>query len=260
MKQLFNYHTHTSRCGHAYGEDEEYVLAAIEAGYKVLGFSDHCPYRDYPNKRSHMDWDEFPGYLESIRSLKEKYKGIIDIKLGIESEYYPELMAEKEEIRKQLDYFILGQHFIDPAGTRSYFKNITDEEIMIYGKAVCEALDTGVYDYLCHPDVFMTRQEAFTKAGEEVAHMIARKAVETDTPVEINVHGIGRGLHDFPNGERYYYPFREFWEIMAQYPIKVLIGIDAHDPNQLLDMESLEKALDVVKGLNLNFIEEPFIK
>ena len=43
-KRIANYHTHTSRCGHAGGTDEEYVLAAIEAGWQVLGFSDHMPW------------------------------------------------------------------------------------------------------------------------------------------------------------------------------------------------------------------------
>ena len=37
-----NYHTHTARCGHAIGTDEEYVQAAIQAGLKTLGFSDHA--------------------------------------------------------------------------------------------------------------------------------------------------------------------------------------------------------------------------
>ena len=36
-KQDFNMHTHTKRCGHAYGDDEQYVLAAIDAGFKQLG-------------------------------------------------------------------------------------------------------------------------------------------------------------------------------------------------------------------------------
>lgn len=35
-----NYHTHTTRCYHASGKDEEYVKAAIKAGIKELGFSD----------------------------------------------------------------------------------------------------------------------------------------------------------------------------------------------------------------------------
>ena len=38
-----NYHTHTKRCGHAIGEDEEYVLRAIENGFDEIGFSDHAP-------------------------------------------------------------------------------------------------------------------------------------------------------------------------------------------------------------------------
>ncbi len=260
MKQIYNYHTHTYRCGHASGSDEDYVLAAIEAGYKVLGFSDHAPYRDFPNKISHMNRDEFPGYLESIRQLKEKYKDTIEIKLGIESEYYPYLIEEKKELRKSLDYMSLGQHFINPDGTGSFFKNNSDEEILIYGKSVCEALDSGMYDYLCHPDVFMNRQEVFNKTCEKVARMIMEKAAETKTPVEINIHGILRGIHDFPEGPRYYYPFREFWQIAAGYPIKVFFGVDAHKPEQLLDKETLDKAVEVVSDLGFDFIREPFIR
>ena len=40
-KLLYNYHTHTYRCGHASGKEEDYVLAAIKLGIKRLGFSDH---------------------------------------------------------------------------------------------------------------------------------------------------------------------------------------------------------------------------
>ena len=39
-----NYHTHTTRCKHANGTEREYIEKAIEAGYQVLGFSDHSPY------------------------------------------------------------------------------------------------------------------------------------------------------------------------------------------------------------------------
>ena len=48
-----NYHTHTYRCHHAFGTEREYIEKAIEAGFTVLGFSDHTPqfYRtDYYNK------------------------------------------------------------------------------------------------------------------------------------------------------------------------------------------------------------------
>ena len=38
-----NFHTHTTRCGHASGTDEDYVRAALAQGFGVLGFSDHVP-------------------------------------------------------------------------------------------------------------------------------------------------------------------------------------------------------------------------
>ena len=41
---IANYHTHTVRCTHAVGTEEEYVIAVIKAGLKILGFSDHAPY------------------------------------------------------------------------------------------------------------------------------------------------------------------------------------------------------------------------
>ena len=35
-----NFHTHTTRCGHATGTEEEYVQAAIQRGLKQLGFAE----------------------------------------------------------------------------------------------------------------------------------------------------------------------------------------------------------------------------
>ena len=107
MLQDFNYHTHTYRCGHAIGSDEDYVLAAIKAGYKTLGFSDHAPYRHYPNPRIHMNWDQIDDYLSSIAALKEKYHDQIDIHVGFESEFYPETIDEKLEYRALITWLTI---------------------------------------------------------------------------------------------------------------------------------------------------------
>ena len=91
---MFNLHTHTYRCHHASGKDEEYVIKAIQNGYSTIGFSDHAPYL-FPNgyvSSFRMHPSEAEGYAKSINSLKEKYKGKIDIKLGFELEYYPILL------------------------------------------------------------------------------------------------------------------------------------------------------------------------
>ena len=256
----FNYHTHTYRCKHASGTDEEYVLAAIEAGYKILGFSDHAPYRDFPSDRSHMDIEQLDEYIASIDALKEKYRDQIEIHVGLETEYFPWNHEERVEIGKKVEYLLLGQHYSDPVGNEvNYFKINTDEEILQYGRSVCEALDTGKFKYLCQPDVVMNRQEAFTPACGEVAHMIGKKASELDIPVEVNVRGVAKGRKPFGDKEYYFYPHRLFWEIMAQYPLRCIVGIDAHRPEDLLETELVDEALDELSGLDLKFIDEPIM-
>lgn len=71
-----NYHTHTKRCKHAIGEDREYIECAIKNGFKVLGFSDHCPfiYNGYTSFMR-MNPEDVEGYFYSLTNLKAEYKG-----------------------------------------------------------------------------------------------------------------------------------------------------------------------------------------
>ena len=87
-----NFHTHTSRCGHATGSDEEYVLEAIKAGIKKLGFSDHVPWPTCPQPGIRMNEDLLENYVKSITFLKNKYKDQIEIHLGFEAEVVDQYM------------------------------------------------------------------------------------------------------------------------------------------------------------------------
>ena len=89
-----NYHTHTKRCMHACGKDEEYVLAAIANGYEELGFSDHTPWKYDTDYVAHMRMrlDQAQEYLESIDALKQKYQDKIHILKGFECEYFPKYL------------------------------------------------------------------------------------------------------------------------------------------------------------------------
>lgn len=256
---LFNYHTHTYRCGHATGTDEEYVKYAIEGGYKVLGFSDHSPYRAQSKKTIRMDWEELDDYLNSINYLKEKYKNQIEIKIGLESEYISEYIDEKKELRSKVDYLILGQHYDKLEGGFFAFRHNSDEEILRYAHSVCEAIDSGLFTYLAHPDVIMARQEEFNDACKKAAHIIGKKVEEKNFPVEINIRGIDAGKHNFPSGNFYYYPNKEFWAILSQYDIKAVIGMDVHDPYKLLDFKSIDAALKELEEFNIKIIDKPFI-
>ena len=80
LGQKANYHTHTTRCKHAWGTEREYIENAIKAGYEVLGFSDHAPYlfddKTYVS-RVKMDMEQLEDYVMTIDKLKEEYKTAI---------------------------------------------------------------------------------------------------------------------------------------------------------------------------------------
>lgn len=258
--QKFNYHTHTKRCGHAHGEDREYVKEAIRQGYTTLGFSDHAPYRDLPSPRIRMNWDQLDDYIASINELKKEYEGIIDIRVGLETEFYPEYLDEKKELRDKVDYMILGQHFMKPTGEGTLFRTNSNDELLEYAERIVQALDTGLYTYLCHPDLYILKQPEFNETCERVAHMICKKAEETNTPLEVNIHGVYRGRYDYGMGEQYAYPNKTFWSIASQYNVRCLYGIDAHEIDQITDsLHIIDEVKKELKGLKLHFIRKPII-
>ena len=125
MKLDYCFHSHTSRCGHAKGEDEQYVIEAINAGIKTLGFSDHVflPGKHQPGVRG--DYSKLEDYKNSVSSLKEKYKNDINIYLGFECEYFDEFVDYYKSLleKEGFDYLILGQHFFMDNGEFFYFRN-----------------------------------------------------------------------------------------------------------------------------------------
>ena len=85
---IANYHTHTPRCNHAQGSEQEYVDAALSAGLKILGFSDHTPYffpGDYYST-FRMRPEELSGYVSTVSGLRDRYAGKLEIHVGVEAE------------------------------------------------------------------------------------------------------------------------------------------------------------------------------
>lgn len=97
---LTNYHTHTTRCGHAEGTEEEYILTALRCGFKVLGFSDHTPWA-YATpgfvSRIRMLPSQLDDYVLTLRGLREKYADKLHIRIGLEAEYFPAYLGWLKE-------------------------------------------------------------------------------------------------------------------------------------------------------------------
>lgn len=260
MSIINNYHTHTKRCKHAYGEDEDYILSAISSGMKELGFSDHSPwkYKDInfqPTMR--MELSEFHDYKKSILALKEKYKDNIEIKLGLECEYFEDYIPWLKEFAKEqdLDYLILGAHYYESDETGFYFghKCYKPEYLKLYVDECIKGMETGLFSYLAHPDLF-TRSVA-TKSSENVINecrRLCKAAKQYNIPLEYNLAGV---RYNKRYGTRLY-PCHDFWEIAAEVRNDVIIGYDAHKPTQLEDTKIFEQAHKYLTSLGVNIITQ----
>ena len=235
-----NYHAHTPRCQHASGREEEYVQAAIEAGFDVLGFSDHTPwlYANGYRSRIRMDASELPDYIRSVRRVQEEYAGRLKIHLGMEVEYIPRYMDYMLRMRDQgIGYFLLGQHSIDSEEDTPILWSAAscehDGMVQRFADVLTEGMRTGLFAYVAHPDIYLRRRlpGQFSKACERAADAIAQCAMEEDIPLEYNLLGL-KYQHE---GEQGGYPNPEFWQYISRYPVKTILGVDAHAPGQLLD-------------------------
>jgi len=249
---IANYHTHTYRCGHAEGGEEDYVRQAVGSGYAILGFSDHTPY-DYfdaepRNRPIRMMPEELPGYAQSVLALAEKYRGQIEIHLGVEAEYYPKYFPRLLELLREngVEYMLLGQHFLGNEIGEPYSGRPTLDRKLLerYVSQTAEAMETGLFSCFAHPDLL--RYIGSRKVYEQEMRRLCRAALQAEVPLEINLLGLREGRH---------YPNERFWRIAAEEGNPVILGCDAHSPEQLADTKSEQTASAMAERLGLRLLD-----
>lgn len=239
MEKLYsNYHTHTFRCGHALeNKDEEYVLKAIELGYKNLGFSDHGPFKNIIDPRMRMDFENgFKDYLNSILTLKEKYKDKINIHLGLEIEYIKEKDSFYKELfnNYEIEYLIIGQHMkYDEDGKKLlYFKK--DDRIndfINYKNDLIDGINSGYFTYVAHPDLFFNHISKITPEIDKIIEEICLATLKKDIPLEININGETNNKFNAIKKGNLHYPSSYFFKKANQIGNKFIFGVDAHAPS-----------------------------
>ena len=255
-----NYHTHTERCGHAWGTDEEFVQAAIAAGYTTLGFSEHSPwpfvdgYQEL-DTRQRIPLENLDQYLEDMQALREKYKDQIEIKIGLECEYFPRYFDWLKTVRPKVDYLLLGVHCSehDEHMSHYYARYNTPEQVEEYLRCTLAGMETGLFTYLAHPDLCLADNPDYDQVCKNAVHSICRRAKQLDMPLEYNLYGIDKQSRGRQKGLGY--PCRIFWETAAEYGCRAIIGVDAHRPVHLNRQRYLD-ARTFLESLGLKIIEE----
>ncbi len=105
-------------------------------------------------------------------------------------------------------------------------------------------METGLFTYFAHPDLihFVGSRSVYDRE----MRALCRAALKTGTPLELNLLGVREGRH---------YPNERFWRIAAEEGNPVILGCDAHRPEDLCDRDAEAKALALVERLQLKLLD-----
>lgn len=254
-------HTHTFRCKHAIGDVEECCQAAIEGNLSYLGFSEHCP---FPSDNYHFavrdSWNNIDEYLLKIEENKGKYPNL-QIFSGLECEFYPPYDSKVfiDELRNiyKIDYLLCGIHYPVPWVDAYNFWDremveLPIEAIKQYTTRLVEAIKSGFFDGIVHPDIWQWKTPVWKDEYASFAREIAKAAVDYNVPLEINCNGMRKGMINDNGVMRYPYPSAKFWEVVSEYNVKVFIGSDSHRKEHVAD--KIDEALAFAEKYNLTVI------
>jgi histidinol-phosphatase (PHP family) len=216
---------------------EEYVEAAIAAGLKELGFSDHIPLYWLPEERrdpgSAMPMVELDDYVQDVIRLRERYPEI-PIRLGLEADYVP---GHEEELVRILglydwDYVIGSVHFIGDWNFdhEGYINRYAEWDISeLYARFFTleiMAARSGLFDIMGHLDLI--KKFGHRPSGDlgrlyaDVAEAVAGVGVA----VELNTAGWRK-----PVGEAY--PNPVLLQELCRRGVDLVISSDAHAPAEV---------------------------
>lgn len=250
MSKLVDYHNHTTRCGHAEGTMEQYVEQAISLGLAEIGFSDHVPLYFLPPERRDatlaMTQEQLPEYVESVLALRQRYESRIQVRLGLEADYFP---GYEDELRHILapypwDYVYGSVHFLgdwgfdDPRHLDRYDRWDIDELYAHYFDHVKAAAASGIFDVMGHLDLvkkFGHRPHADASALYE---SVARTLKEAGVAVEVSTAGLRK-----PVGE--IYPGPQLLAECGRQGVPATTSSDSHKPSEV--GKDLDKAVAALR-------------
>lgn len=232
---ILDLHTHTYLCNHAVGTAEEYVRAALDLGLTMIGCTDHAPMPDEYDARHRMSFAQFHAeYKPSVLELRERYKNRIDVKFGVESDFFPGTEDWTREFHdaNDFDYVIGSVHFLghwgfdNPVFVHRYDGEQIDSVYERYFDHVKRSAESGLFDIIGHCDLVKKFGHRPTKAMDEMVRETLRVVKACDIVMEINTSGLYKPVKEM-------YPSEAILKIACELGIPLTLGSDAHNPQDV---------------------------
>jgi histidinol-phosphatase (PHP family) len=251
MRICTNYHTHTRYCD-GVAEPEDYVRAALAKGFTHLGFSSHSPV-PFPNGWT-MQPESLPVYLQAVSEARARYRGCLEVLLGLEVDYLPGRLGPRFPSIQSLglEFTVGSVHFITEPPRADGFRWTVDGSPAEFAQGLTEEFDGDArrlveryYDRLgemaerSRPDIighfdvvkknnrgdrYFSEEEGWYRraVGEAL-----RRIAGSGAALEINTGGIVR------NTSGALYPSRWILAECLALRIPIVVNADAHRPEDI---------------------------
>ncbi len=230
-----DYHLHTPRCKHATGPIAAYVERALVLGLEEMGFACHNPLPHGYGANVRMDEAELDDYVNDVLRLRDRYRGQIVVRLGLELDYVEGLEAylAKQIADYPWDYIIGSVHYLDAhCRASSWPRNYAGDIHALYARyfeLLRGLARSGLCDIIAHFDVPKRTGRAPTEPEAEAITVTLREIARANLALEINTSGY-RHLEP-PQPEAY-----PCWPIVQEalgLGIPFTVNSDAHAPDQV---------------------------
>lgn len=227
---FFDSHMHTPLCKHAVGDPVEYAARGLRKGLQGIIITCHSPMPEgfWPSVR--MNDAQFDEYVAMVDRARRRFAGDLEVRLGMESDYFPGYEGWVEELHQRADFhYCLGSvHYQGPEYGARY--NPTDVTAFrkSYWENLAASAETGLFDCLAHPDLIKnhrTESWSFESQEEDIAAALDRIA-KTGVAMELNTSGVHKRLAEMNPGP-------QMLKMMCQRGIPVVLGSDSHHPDRV---------------------------
>ncbi len=238
---LYETHSHTPLCRHAVGLPEDYAEAAAARGLRGITVTCHNPMPDGFSADVRMRVEQFDQYVEMVAQATEQWKDRVDVRLGLEADYFEGYEAWLEQQMASADFhYVIGSVHPQLAEFRMrYWSDDPTDVQRTYFNLLADAAETGLFDSLAHPDLVKNVTAADwnpDRIMDAICGALDRIAA-TGIAMELNTSGANKTIRQMN-------PFPQMLVEMQSRGIPVVIGSDAHEPGRVGD--GWETAIDLL--------------
>ena len=247
-----DWHTHSSLCRHASGNLEDYVKMAISKKLNVIGLSAHFPY-EFLSGIDHLKYQEYAmplvdieNYISTALSLKKKYEKKIQVKIGFEIDYIKNQVDKHRTYLMpffhKLDYLIgsihnlhtefMGLFPFDDFRCLPYYKNYEniDDLFLAYYETlkemvISENFNFNIIGHFDLPKKFDKHPENEELIMDNIFNIL-KLVKERGYVIELNSSGLRKPIKE-------QYPSKSILYMMKDLDVDVILGSDAHNPNEI---------------------------